>query len=316
MTFSKRLLFTLLIIGLLTIALAACGSEEPVKLSDDNSDFMLALPRIIVDIDNKGEPTVAGISPEMLALVGIDVSQFAIPAEYVDWFTQANVQNIELVQKDDGIFIFVNGVLMPHLGWETAELTTLTDTLVRLNMVQPQFQRVINLLVPIIQHTGLNVALRFPVQDGAEVISLRDYNADIEVPTKAEAEMPVAVVKAKVTFDDNGVPSILGVSTQDLTDAGLADLRGVGMAPETIQAMKEADVSAITVKTTPQGLVFWINDQQLPSLVWNSDYLNRAADLFSQLYFTPEYEQQRELVKAFLPFLSRINGELTLEFPQ
>ena len=316
MTFSKRLLFSLLIISLLAVGLTACSGEEPVKLSDQDSDFVLALPRIVVDIDSEGIPTVAGISPKMLAMVGVDVSQFAVPKDYVTWFTKANVQNIELVQKDDGMYVFVNGVLMPHLGWSADELTTLTDTLVKLNMVKPEFQRVINLVVPIVQHTGLNVALRFPMQEGAEAIPLRDYNAEIVVPTKAEAETTVAVVKAKVDFDENGVPSILGVSTQDLTEAGLADLRGIGMAPETIQAMKEADIKTITARTTPEGLVFWINDQQLPSLVWNNDYLNRAADLFSQLYFTDEYAQQREIVKTFLPFLSRINGEITLDFPQ
>ncbi len=315
MKLSKRLLFSFLILMLLASVVAACGAEEPVTLTDENADFVLALPRVVVDIDSDGAPSVAGISPKLLALVGIDVSQFAMDPAYVEWFTQANVQHIEFVQKDDGIFIFVNGVLMPHLGWSADELTTLTDTLTKLNMVKPEFQTVLNLVVPLIQHTGLDLVLRFPKQPTAEEIPLRDVNEPIQAPTKAEAESPVAIVKARVTFDENGVPSILGVSTEELTDAGLADLRNVGLAPETIRAMQDAGIYSVAVKTTPEGLVFWINDEQLPSLVWNDEYLNQAADLYSQLYFMPGYEQQRELVKTFLPILARIDGEVTLEFP-
>lgn len=316
MTRSKRLLFTFLILMLLASVLSACGGEKPVTLADENADFVLALPRVTIDINSDGLPTVAGIDPKLLSLVGVDVSQFAMDPAYVDWFTQANVQHIELLQRDDGLYVFVNGMLMPHLGWTTGDLTTLTDTLSQLGLVKPQFQKVLNVLVPIIQHTGLNIALRFPKQPTAEEIPLRDANAPIEAPTKSEVESSVAVLKANVIFDDNGVPSILGVSTKDLSDAGLADLRTVGLAPETIQGMKNAGIKKITMKTTPEGLIFWINDDQLPYLVWNNEYLNRAADLYAQLYFMPGYEQQNEIVKNFLPILARVDGQITLEFPQ
>ncbi len=315
MTLPKRLIFLFLILMLFASVAAACGGE-PVQLSDKDADFVLALPRLVVDIDSDGVPSVAGISPRLLALAGIDISQFAMDPAYVEWFTQANVQHIELVQKDDGIYIFVNGALMPHLGWSTDELNNLADALTKLKVVKPEFETVLNLVIPIIQHTGLDIALRFPKQPSAEEISLRDPNAPIVVPTKQESESSVAIVKARITFDENGVPSILGVSTQDLTNAGLADLRGVGLAPQTIKNLQEADIYKVTVQTTPEGLIFWINDEQLPYLVWGDDYLNRAADLYAQLYFMPGYEQQRELVKTLLPLLDQVDGEVTLEFPQ
>ena len=315
MKLTKRLLFSFLILMLLASVLAAC-SGEPVPLTDTDADFVLALPRLVVDIDSNGMPSVAGISPELLALVGVDVSQFAMDPAYVEWFTQANIQHIEFVQKDDGIYIFVNGVLMPHLGWSQDELNNLAETLTKLKVVKPEFQTVLNLVIPIIQHTGLDIVLRFPKQPTAEEIPLRDVNEPIKAPTKAEAESSVAIVKARITFDENGVPSILGVSTKELSDAGLAGFRNVGLAPETVKNMQDAGIYKVTMKSTPEGLVFWINDEQLPYLVWNDDYLNRAADLYAQLYFMPGYEQQRELIKALLPLLARVDGEVTLEFPQ
>ena len=315
MTLSKRLIFSFMILMLFASLVAACGGE-PVQLSDKDADFVLALPRLVVDIDSDGVPSVAGVSPRLLSLLGVDISQFAMDPAYVEWFTQANVQHIELVQKDDGIYIFVNGVLMPHLGWSSDELNNLADALTKLKIVKPEFETVLNLVIPIIQHTGLDIALRFPKQPTAEEIPLRDPNAPIVVPTKQEAENSVAIVKARITFDENGVPSILGVSTQDLTDAGLADLRGVGLAPQTIENLQVAGIHKVTVRTTPEGLIFWINDEQLPYLVWGDEYLNQAADLYAQLYFMPGYEQQRELVKTLLPLLDQVDGEVTLEFPQ
>ncbi len=314
MSLSKRLIFLAFILLLFGSVLAACGGE-PVPVKDQDADFVLALPRLVVDIDENGMPTVAGLSPELLALLGVDVQQFAMDPKVVNWFTQADVQHIELVQKDDGIYVFVNGVLMPHLGWDTEDLQNMTDAMAKLGVVKPEFQTILRFLVPFIQHTGLDVVLRFPKQPTAEEIPLRDVNEPIKT-IEASNEAPMAIVKANVVFDENGAPSILGLSTQDLADAGLAGLRNIGLAQETLQKMKEAGIHKITIQSTPGGLVFWINDQQLPYVVWNDEYLNNAADLYAQLYFLPQYELQRELVKNILPAIARVEGEVTFEFPQ
>ncbi len=314
MSLSKRLIFLVFILLLFGSVLAACGGE-PVPVKDQDADFVLALPRLVVDIDENGMPTVAGLSPELLALLGVDVQQFAMDPKVVNWFTQADVQHIELVQKDDGIYVFVNGVLMPHLGWDTEDLQNMTDAMAKLGVVKPEFQTILRFLVPFIQHTGLDVVLRFPKQPTAEEIPLRDVNEPIKT-IEASNEAPMAIVKANVVFDENGAPSILGLSTQDLADAGLAGLRNIGLAQETLQKMKEAGIHKITIQSTPGGLVFWINDQQLPYVVWNDEYLNNAADLYAQLYFLPQYELQRELVKNILPAIARVEGEVTFEFPQ
>ncbi len=316
MKLSKRLIFSFLILMLLASILTACGGQ-PVQLADKNADFVLALPRLVVDIDSNGVPSIAGISPALLSLVGVDVSKFAMDPTYVDWFTKANIQHIEFVQKDDGVYIFVNGEMMPYLAWSADELDTLTELLTKLQIVKPEFQSVLNLMIPILQHTGLNIVLTFPKQPTAEAIPMRDVNAEITAPSKNEAaEESVAVIKADIVFDENGVPSILGVSTTELSKAGLAGLANVGLSAQTMEDLRNADIKKITVKTTPAGLIVWINDQQLPYLAWGGDKLDQAAGLYSQLYFTPEYEQQRELVKQFLPMLAKVDGEVILEFPQ
>ncbi len=313
MSLLKKLLLLVFVLLLAGTTLAACGGE-PVPVQDKNADFVLALPRLVVDIDENGMPTVAGLSPDLLALLGVDVSQFAVNPQVVNWFTQANIQHIELVQKDDGIYVFVNGVLMPHLGWSAKELNTMTTLMSKLGAINPQFQTILRFLIPFIQHTGLDVVLRFPRQPSAEEIPLRDLNAPIETVEAQDME-PMAVVKARVVFDQRGIPSIMGISTEDMANAGLSGLRNIGLAPETMARLKEAGIYKITIQTTPQGLIFWINDEQLPSIVWNDEYLNRAADLYAQLYFMPQYETQRELVKTLLPALARVDGEVTFEFP-
>lgn len=314
---SKRFFIVMLTLLLLLVTLTSCA-EQPVKPEDVTADFVLALPRIVVDINSDGLPAIDGFSPQLIsALSGgtVDMSQYAMDKRYIDWFTQANVQHIELVQQGDGLYIFVNGVLIPHLGWSTEDLGTMISTIDELGVVQPQFEKALKILIPFMQHTGLDVAMRFPRQPNAEEIPLRDTSAPIEAPTKEEAETEVAIFKARISFDEQGTPSILGISTRDLEDAGLANLRGAGLDPALVQRLMDAGIQQVTIKSTPEGLLFWINDSPLPYLVWNNDYLNNAADLYSQLYFMPEYESQRELAKTLLPLLDQVNTEIILDFP-
>ncbi len=79
--------------------LVSCG-DKPTDVAEQDGGFMLALPRINIDVDAEGVPSVAGISPatlERLSMGMLDLEQFRLPQNYVDWFTAANVQHMEVV---------------------------------------------------------------------------------------------------------------------------------------------------------------------------------------------------------------------------
>ena len=306
-------LLSLLIVAIL---LAGCGTV-PTQVAQQDSGFVLALPRLTIDLDSQGVPSVAGIDPQTLKAVTfgqLDLTQFQVPTTYVDWFTTTNVQNIELMHREDGLYVFVNGQQLPHLGWSGTSLTNLGDVAGETGLLNPNMTRLIELLIPFIQRTGLNVAVRFPRQAGAAEIPMVDLNAPLAQPTSDEAGT-MAVVHVTVSFSEDGVPSVLSVSTRDLQEALGYNLRQLELAPSTVQSMMNMDIQHVTVRTMTDGVFIWVNDKPLPNLAWSDSALTSAADLYGQLYYTDDYAPIREAVSVLLPILNNLDAQVVLQFP-
>ncbi len=281
---------------------------------------MLALPRITIDVDAEGVPSVAGISPETLEKLSmgmLDLKDFRLPQNYVDWFTSANVQHMELVHTNDGLYVFVNGNPMPHLAWSGDSLSTAADLAADLDQLNPYMAKVLKLLIPFIQRTGIDVGMTFPMQAGADAIPMHDP----DVPLKSAASEPessLAMVRVHVSYDDEGVPSVLAISSKDVEEALGYSLRQVQLEPEFIDKMGDAGIQHITMRTTPEGLVLWSNDDALPYLSWSDDNLRNSAMLVDDMvaqYNQPEWDAVREAVNLMLPMLDNVDGEIVLLFP-
>ena len=315
---SKRI-YLLTSLLLLALLLVSCG-DKPTDVAEQEGGFMLALPRINIDVDSEGVPSVAGISPETLEKVSmgmLDLQEFRLPQNYVEWFTGANVQHMELVHTNDGLYVFVNGTPMPHLAWSGDSLSTAADLAADLDQLNPYMAKVLKLLIPFIQRTGIDVGMRFPLQSGADAIPMRDSDA----PLKSEAPEPgnsLALVRVHVSYDDEGVPSVLAISSKDVEEALGYSLRQVQLDTDFIAKMEEAGIQHITMRTTPEGLVLWSNDSALPYLSWSDDNLRNSAMLVDDmvaLYDMPEWDAVREAVNLMLPMLDNIDGEIVLLFP-
>ena len=315
---SKRIhLLTSLL--LLAFVLVSCG-DKPTDVAEQEGGFMLALPRINIDVDPEGVPSVAGISPETLEKVSmgmLDLKDFRLPKNYVDWFTSANVQHMELVHTNDGLYVFVNGNPMPHLAWSGDSLSSAADLAADLDQLNPYMAKVLKLLIPFIQRTGIDVGMNFPLQPGADPIPMRDSDA----PLKSEASEPessLALVRVHVAYDDEGVPSVLAISSKDVEEALGYSLRQVQLEPDFIAKMEDAGIQHITMHTTPDGLMLWSNDTALPYLAWSDNNLRNSATLIDDMvaqYNQPEWDAVREAVNLMLPMLDNINGEIVLLFP-
>ena len=105
----------------LAVILAGCGGQaaQPTTGPTTSSGelFQIALPRLVVDVDAEGNPSILGISPALLSAVGVDVAGFKLPKELVDQFTKAGVQHLEIASVGDRLMFFANGKPLPHLGW-------------------------------------------------------------------------------------------------------------------------------------------------------------------------------------------------------
>ena len=148
-------------------------------------------------------------------------------------------------------------------------------------------------------------------------IPMRDPEAPLR-STSEEAESSLALIRVHVSYDDEGVPSVLSISSRDIEDALGYSLRQTQLQPEFIDKMQDAGVQHLTIRTTPNGLVLWSNDSQLPYLAWSDDNLRNTAmvvDDMVALYNLPEWDAVREAVNLMLPLLDNVDGEFVLLFP-
>lgn len=301
------------ILSLLLIAallLGACGPAVPTaadETTESGQRFMLSLPRLVIDIDAQGNPSVGGVSlADLGGLIGAQVPSFTINPFYVNWLTNTNVQHIELVHAADGIYLYVNGEQMPYVAWDGESLANVGQIAGMLNV---PFAQLIGTLVPVIQRTGLNIVLQFPKQEGAEDIPLRDPSKAPEAPP-AEEQTSSVVTHADVVFDENGVPSIAGISAQDLLRAGIAV---PGLAPQTMSMIKQYGIKDFRIVSSPKGMYLYVNDMPLPHIVWNNQFLDSSANLYAQMNPSSPYI---ELAKLIVPELNNVDVDLLLKFPQ
>ena len=161
--------------------------------------------------------------------VPLDLSQYQIDPFYPAWMKAANIQHIELRQTGDGIALLVNGALMPSLSFQDGSLQRISD------------------LAPLLgpERAGDRAAAREVRAAGpaprpvhrAEVPQAR-RRAGHPVRTggrqggrsSSRRRSASAVAKFEIKYDDQGVPSILGISARDLQALGVN--ANVALAPE------------------------------------------------------------------------------------
>ncbi len=315
MRFAKRVTYLL---PVMAIVLSACGGAQASQVADKDSDFFVALPRVVVDIDDAGKPSIAGISTDTIqSLSGVDMSQYAVPKDWVDYFKSTGTQHVELAFNGNGMFIYGNGKQLPHVAFNEESVANLADVAgtVGKDFLLPEYQGYIPLVqrfLPLARRLGLNLVIRFPYQ-GTEV-PLRDPNA----PMAANAAKPsdaAAQVRIVVNYDDQGVPSVAGISVKDLEALTGYDIYGLKLDPGFVQMLTSKGIQHISMRSEPGGLALQVNDKALPSLMCDADCLKNSSDLISTLNTYEGMGQVNQLVSKFGPELKSINAELALRFP-
>lgn len=312
-----RLLKVLSLILLIVVAPACTGAPTP--LAQPEGDFAIALPRIVIDIDKDGAPSVAGIKADVLKTVTLgffDPSFLRVPTEYVDWFTRTGLQHFEVVYKDDGLYLFTNGKPLPHIGWskESFENTgQVVEMVNKTGMMNPAYVSMVKLALPFVQRIGLNVAFRFPLQSGATEIPFADP-ASMQAAATASTVSMVALARVNIKYGNDGVPSIMNVSSRDLGNAVGYDLRLLELTPAMVEQVKSTGIQHITLHSTKDGILLWVNDKPLPNISYNPDNLKNGVDVFTQLY-SPVDPALLQALDTLVPALSQTEVEVVMHFP-
>jgi hypothetical protein len=306
----KRTLWVLFL--LLAVVLAGCGGKEGVSAPASSTlpggeIFQMALPRLVVDLDAEGNPSILGISPAVLKAFGVDTAGFAVPKATVEQMTKAGIQHLEIASVGDRLMLFANGKPLPHLGWSDA---TLGRALGLANTLQVQNAALYNRLVPLITRLGLDVVLRFPTQPGAAEVPLTAAGSAKNVTLTPTTDPASAIAKFEIKFDENGVPGIMGLSGNDLAAMGLGTIPG--LSPDMISKLQAGNIQNMEVRTKPDGVHIYVNGEPLPTLMWDSALLGNVMDLYSQL--SPD-SPLLPLIKVILPYLDRADVGILLHFP-
>lgn len=277
----KTLWIALVVISLI---LTACGPAMPPSTSPKTArgdTFLLALPRLEIEFDKDGNPTVLGMKlADVGAMLNQDLSGVRLDPFLVNWMTATDIQHIEMRQTGDGMAVVVNGKPMPHIAWDDQSL----ERALKLAQVfapgnENQFNAIKKLL-PIVSRLGLDVVVRFPLQPGAKAIPLADP-AVVMAKAKPVKDPASLILWFDIRYDAQGVPAILGITGYDLADLGLP--LPVAIDRPMLQNLQKQNVQALELRTKPDGLFIYLNNEPLPSFVWDRQLLKNAAELYAQM---------------------------------
>ncbi len=265
----------------IALLMAACGPVHvPATSSQPGNSgiFVLALPRIVIDIDSAGDPFIFGINiAEVAHYLGVDSSGLRLSQPTLAQLTASNIQQAELRQTGSTAILLINGKPMPLIGWSDTSLQEASDVAAALGVSNADTY---GSFLPLARRFGLDVALRFPRQPNIPEIPLANPDAPIQVAPPSAP--PAAVAHMEVKYDEHGVPAIMGISTSDLARFGFS-------LPLTLQDRVLANLQAHNIQTLElrvksDGFYTYVNGTALPNILWDDALLKNATDLFTQLH--------------------------------
>ncbi len=292
----------LLVVAALLVGCGPAATPQSAGQAKGSEPFMLALPRIVVNVDEAGNPSFLGLSP---ATFGMDAK---LPKPLIDTLVSGNVQHVEVRIVGNGLILFANGKPLPHIGWDDQALAQTIDLV---QVFTGQDVSTIKKLLPIVRRLGLDVALRLPKKSGAADIPMISVEEGAKVAAQPSGGAATAVVKMDVKIDDKGQPSIFDLTAKDLEQLGMA--MPAVLDADTLKRLQAANIQHVYVRTQPGVLNLYANGKPLLHLIWDSRMLTNAAELFGQLQPDSPY---REVAKMLLPGLEQADIDVLLYLPK
>ena len=326
----RRLSYGLTLMLVAVVVLAGCAPRAfsgATASQAGDAGLVIDLPAIVIDIDADGKPSVGNVPlTQFNSLVGEGVlDSLVVQPEQVKFFTDSNIQHIQIDNSPTGLLILVNGEPIPSVKWDGETLAATGSLLSELGAGAPVLEK----FLPVITQLGIGVIVRFPLADGAEPIPT--YIADSEVAKQAkqaQADFLASVgntppiINLPIYYDADG-----GWRVGDLTDAEWTALTGlplqaIRLQPDMMNSIVGAGISEISLYTTPEGLHLSINGKPLPYIGWGDGEINHLLDLADQAHLWDSLADSGmnmsdvvNVVESLLPIVQSTNTSINVFFP-
>jgi len=308
-------LILLLAMALPTSGAASAATETPSNWLGNGSSFRISLPRITIQIDAKGFPSVFGIAIKDLGrFVGQDLSFVRLSPVLVDQLTSAGIQHLELVTHGEGLLLYANAKPIPYLAWDESTLASTGEVL---QVFQIPYGGLVAKLLPYLRWIGLDIVIKLPLPQGAQEIPLRDKKEfSLIDPAAALAEKtpyePSAVLQAEVTIDEQGMPTLNGISFKEIQEETGINLSTMMVPPNLVNMMVAGGIQHTQIQARPDGLFIYMNGKELPHLAWDSAHLANVAELASGL---PVDEVFKPILQQVIAGTQAADVKLTIRWP-
>lgn len=275
----------------------------------------IGLPRITLAYDESGAPSVFGVKTSLISrFVPVNLSALELSPATVRRLTASNIQHVELELNDAGAFVYVNGKALPYLAWDEESLAYAGELLDRLDLTR--YDTTLAKAVPLLARIGIDVVATFPTAPGATKIPVRDRAQRSLVQRSTPPAKPTATLQMTVEYSADGVPSVAGITSRELSQLLGANLHAVELSPATVARLRKAGVEEVAFVTQPDGLHVLVNRREALHLAYTEEHLHNAVDLYAQL------NREREGVEAFATFLHNLvpivygaDVDVVLKFP-
>lgn len=310
----RKVIVTLTILGLLVAGCGPAIMPAAAPEGDAGEKFVIALPRIVIAFDENGNPGLEGLNIEMISRalgMPLDLTAYRIDPRVVGWMTVSDIQHLEIRQTGNGLALLVNGKLMPHFQWQEGSLEA-TGSFVR--MLGPQNEQIATLvekLAPLVKGLGLAIVVKFPLKPGAEALPLAADELVMAEPAAANGPAS-AMVQFEIKYDQQGVPSIMGITARDLAAANIN--APLALDPSVLAQAQANNIQYLELRSKGDGLQIFVNGEPLPGLVWDPDMLDNTINAAEQLY-GPYYAIDWTVVRMLVPVLSNLDVSVLLHMP-
>ncbi len=296
------------VVLIMVLLLAACGAaQKPSNTASPSGEtFMLALPRMVVDLDQAGNPVIFGLNAGQVgAFLGTDLASLRVDPALVKQMQDANVQHVEMRQVGDAMVFLVNGKPMPHVGWSDASLGEAMNVAGAFGVQNAQLY---GRLLPLVRRLGLDLVLRFPRQASAAEIPLGDPQQALALAPNQDP--PSAIAQMEIKYDNKGVPAVMGISANDLAALGVGPIGELDA--NTLDRLAKNNIQNMEVRSKNNGMYVYVNGNPVPNVVWDGNLLKNAGDLYAQL--NPN-DPKLPVMKMLVPWLDKADADILIHFP-